>query len=270
MKRFLIGTAVAALALMGLAPAVSADNDHVKVTICHWANGHPHAISISINATAGEDIGHGLLTPLTGVDTDTIADDTATFVPHSDPPGHEQDSFLHFGKELKNNDVDDDELTDDEKCSDLEDNTGPGGPAGPTGPAGPEGPRGLQGPAGANGDDGQDAEFATILCFPGVGLGFTFEPESKLPDGSFILGEGAICPLAGGVGPAGVAGPSGPAGVVTSSTAVTTAAPVPASAPAELPRTGFGSTLLWIGLAILVSGLASVGLSKSLKLRGGE
>lgn len=262
-KKFLIGTAVAALALMGLAPAVSATQEgHVKVTICHWANGHPHAISISVSAVEGVDTGHGLLTNI------NLEADTATLTAH-DTPGHEQDSFLHFGKELKNNDVDDDELTDDEKCSDLEDNTGPEGPAGPAGPAGPEGPRGLQGPAGANGDDGQNAEFATILCFPGVGLGFTFEPEKPLPDRSFILAQGAVCPLAGGAGVAGPVGPAGADGAVTSSTTVTTAAPAPASAPAELPRTGFGSTLLWIGLALLLSGLASVGLGKSLKLRGG-
>jgi len=231
------------------------------VTICHWANGHPHAISISVNAVNGEDTGHGLL-----ANVDLIAG-TATLDSH-DTPGHEQDSFLHFGKELKNNDVDDDELTDDEKCGDLVPPAPPGppgppGPAGPQGPAGPAGPSGPPGPSGANGRDGSDGADGltpTVLCFPGHGLGFTFNRNAELPTGSFILAEGARCPL---VGPAGAAGPAGPAGGTTTVTTAAPAAPQPASG--ELPRTGSGDWLLWVGLGLLVSGLTAWGMGTMLR-----
>lgn len=148
---------------------------------------------------------------------------------------------------------------------------GEDGAPGPAGPTGPQGPRGLQGPNGANGDDGQDAEFATILCFPGNGLGFTFNPEAQLPDGSFILGEGAICPLKGApgvAGPEGAAGPQGPAGPAGSAATTTTTAPAPTED--ELAHTGWGAVLLWMALLAIAMGGVSILIGKFIAVGGGE
>lgn len=147
---------------------------------------------------------------------------------------------------------------------------------GPDPVPGPEGPQGPQGPAGNNGEDGEDGLTPTILCFPGAGLGYTFNPEGQLPDGSFILAEGAICPLVGAdgadgpQGPIGLTGPQGPAGAngavgatgpagTAGSTIVVESAPVAPPAapqPTALPRTGVGTGLgMFAAMAILLGGI---------------
>lgn len=63
-----------------------------KATICHWANGHVHAISISVNA----------------LDTHLVWHAEGGWNAN---PGHEGDTFLHFGKE---EDEDDDTCIPDE------------------------------------------------------------------------------------------------------------------------------------------------------------
>lgn len=282
MKKFIIGAAVAALGVVGLAAPASATTQ-VKAEICH--NGH--TIEVNIAAVGGaQDTGHGLLT-LTNIDVignSTSAD--AAFVAHIGPGGHTVDSlvrvFLKHG-----NDEDNLWVADNQACtgpSGPPGDPGPEGPQGPEGPAGPQGPAGESGapgepgpagpagpkgdsgppgPSGANGRDGSDGADGltpTVLCFPGHGLGFTFNPSAQLPDGAHILGEGARCPL---VGPAGAAGPAG------GTTTVTTAPPAPAPQPSsgELPRTGSGDWLLWVGLALVVSGAAAWGIGTMLRNR---
>lgn len=143
-------------------------------------------------------------------------------------------------------------------------------------------------------DEESDSSSLTVLCFPGVGLGVLvdYDGESHLPDGSFILGNGAVCPLAGENGTDGVdgkdgaVGPQGPAGtdgvtshtseVVTQTvtyvgcadgtvvglgakcpdgTVSTTTTTAPVAAPSgDLPRTGNGQLLALIGLASIGGG----------------
>lgn len=250
MKKFMLFLMLSSIALAPVvAIPIAQASPKPKVTLCHWANGHPHAISVSVNAVENNaDTGHGLL---------VVVDDDISLDSH-DTPGHEQDSFLHVGAELKSNDVDDDELTDDELCADLVDNTGPEGPPGPPG------------------ESGHSPEL-TILCFPGAGLGVLvdYDGESQLPDGSFILGEGAICPLAGSdgldgvdgkdglngtngvdgnVGPAGPQGLTGPAGESVTTT-TTTAPPVTTPVSDTLPHTGLSNWLWLAGAVLLLSGV---------------
>lgn len=63
--------------------------EHLKVDVCHWANGHPHVVHVSINAVAfPQDTGHGFLV-LNSDDGTVIA-----FLPHAFPPGHSQDDWV--------------------------------------------------------------------------------------------------------------------------------------------------------------------------------
>lgn len=276
MKRFIIGAAIAALAVVGFAPTASAtngltfppsdENVKIKVEICHWANGNLSTPTPNISAVlTSQDTGHGLLTL-------TATGSLGSFVPHN-TPGHEQDSILRIYLKKGNDEVN--LYTAAAACPGPEGPEGPPGedgedgedgepgPAGPQGPAGPAGPSGPPGPSGANGRDGSDGADGltpTVLCFPGHGLGFTFNRNAELPTGSFILAEGARCPL---VGPAGAAGPAGPAGGTTTVTTAAPAAPQPASG--ELPRTGSGDWLLWAGLALLVSGASALVIGKFIR-----
>lgn len=257
MKKVLIGAAVAALALVGVAAPAQAtqpeEGEH-KVSICHWANGNPHVINIDVAGLGGHFVLGEDSTPEPG-----------TEVVREDVPGHAEDYIIAYGKkkDLTNEQID--------ACEnqDLPENPGPEGPQGPVGPAGPAGPSGPPGPSGANGRDGSDgADGLTprVLCFPGHGLGFTFNLNAELPTGSFVLAEGARCPL---VGPAGVAGPQGAAGATTTVTtaAPTPAAPAPQPASGELPRTGNGDWLWIAGLLLLGSGAVALLLGKALGSR---
>jgi LPXTG-motif cell wall-anchored protein len=263
MRKFLIALAVGAVALMGFTPAASATNDKVKVTICHWANGHPHAISISVNAVNGVDTGHGLLTNI------NIDAGTATLTPHN-TPGHAQDYFMHFGAEVKNND--DESLDDDSKCAES-----------------------FPPPS-----DGEDGDTWLPVCVPNVGIRFVLEGSNYvLTEGEFLLTNGAVCPLAGedgtdgtdgatgpqgpagpagpqgpagpagadgnGIaGPAGPQGPAGPAGPAGGETVVTTTTAPPAAAPTTLPHTGSNSTLALIGGVLLLLGATTYGARRYL------
>lgn len=260
-KRIFLGAAVAALAVAGFAaPASATDNGwHLKTDICH--NGT--VVPVNINAVKdAQDTGHGLLT----LDND---EDVVSFVAHVEGNGHATDSILRVYWKKGNNEQ-------NTWVSPTGCNGGPGpegppgedgedgepGPPGPEGPAGPKGDSGPPGPSGANGRDGSDGADGltpTILCFPGVGLGYTFNPTAELPTGSHTLAQGAICPLNGAAGPQGVAGPAGPEG---SATAAPVDAPAPVEQPAELPKTGAGEVLMWIALVLMVSGLAAWGISK--------
>ena len=287
MKRFIIGAAIAALAVGGFAAPATATNDgppqielpngyHLKAEICH--NGH--SIEVSINATQTQDTGHGELT-LANLDTSFVVVPTgqvsadASFVKHEGPGGHENDALLRVYLKKGNNEYNLDVLA--AACPGLPGEPGepgPAGPPGPQGPAGPAGPAGPQGPAGPSGAPGQqgpagtsgvNGQTPTVICFPGVGVGFLFNHKAgdKLPDGSHILASGAICPLAGAAGPAGPAGPAG--GTTTVTTAPPAAQPQPSSG--ELPRTGAGDWLLWVGLALLVSGTVAWGMGNMLRRR---
>lgn len=269
MKRFIIGAAIAALAVVGFAPTASATQPEnppvqVKVDICH--NGHVVPVNINAVATA-QDTGHGLLTLSPNLATPNPIDVNIVFVAHVEGLGHLTDSVLRVY--LKHGNDETDLFVAAGACPGPEGppgtpgEPGPQGPAGPAGPTGPAGPSGPPGPSGANGRDGSDGADGltpTVLCFPGHGLGFTFNRNAELPTGSFILAEGARCPL---VGPAGAAGPAGPAGGTTTVTTAAPAAPQPASG--ELPRTGSGDWLLWVGLALLVSGASALVIGKFIR-----
>lgn len=154
MRKILLA-AIAAAAVIVPASAASATEGKVKVTICHWANGHPHAISVSVNAVAGDDTGHGLL---------TLVDDVLGLDSH-DTPGHEGDTFLHLGAEIKK--VEDGELTDDEKCADLveppkDGKDGTNGVDGKDGLNGKDGTNGKNGKDGLNGKDGVSVNLGEI------------------------------------------------------------------------------------------------------------
>lgn len=69
----LLGGALAAT--LALSAGVAAADPGPKVTICHWANGNPHTITVSINAAGG----HFYVNSLGEVDGDRPA------------PGHERD-----------------------------------------------------------------------------------------------------------------------------------------------------------------------------------
>lgn len=105
MKRILIG--VALLGGIMFTPAVAGatkpdDDGFHKVTICHNVSHNPHAISIDVAAVAGsQETKHGFLTLNEELEF-------VSFVPH-DSGGHDQDFFLHIGKENK--------PEDDESCN---------------------------------------------------------------------------------------------------------------------------------------------------------
>lgn len=106
MKKLFLLLPMAAALVLAPAPADAILDDggdplKLKVTICHWANGNVHAISPSISAVLGGtvDTKHGLITL-------DLQGNVTAFVAH-DVPGHELDTFLHFGKEQEG---------DDEKC----------------------------------------------------------------------------------------------------------------------------------------------------------
>lgn len=103
MKRIATLFAVAGLALIGMGinagPASASkpgedeielpNGTHVKVDICHWANGHPHLVPVSISATAQpQEVQHGTLV----IDEDI---DFVSFVAH-DTNGHEQDFVVRI------------------------------------------------------------------------------------------------------------------------------------------------------------------------------
>lgn len=238
MKKVIIGAAVAALALVGLAAPADATQQE-KVTICHRTNSdtNPYVL-ITVNGNA--------------VDGEGKNDHTHHVVDEQ----HERADIIPAP------------LDDSEEpfCPGPEPVPGPEGPAGPQGPAGPSGPPGPSGANGRDGSDGADGLTPTILCFPGVGLGYTFNPNAELPTGSHKLGDGAICPLNGAAGPQGVVGPQGPAGEVVNVTTTTApaATPQPASTPGELPKTGAGEVLMWIALMLIATGLVSWGIAKAL------
>lgn len=235
MKKGIIGAAIAALGVVGIVVPASATPQE-KVTICHRTNSdsNPYVL-ITVNGNA--------------VDGEGKNDHTHHVVDEQ----HERADIIPAP-------VDD---SDEPFCPGPEVVPGPEGPEGPAGPAGPQGPAGPSGADGRDGSDGADGLTPTILCFPGVGLGYTFDPTDELPTGSHTLAEGAICPLNGAAGPQGlqgIAGPSGPAGpageVVTTTTAP--AAPAPVSSPGELAHTG-NNDWIWItGLVILGLGLAAL------------
>lgn len=261
MRKVLISLAAGAVAFLGFAPAATATRDDGphKAVICHWANGNPHLISVALPAVdeGGFETAHGDI-------TESDADgNVAGFVLIAHPtPGHDKDYLVAFDTKVK--DLDDETV---EACEgqDVPDNPGP------------------PGEDGEDGEDGHSPEL-TILCFPGVGLGILvdYDGESQLPDGSHILGNGSICPLAGAdgadgadgesvVGPKGdkgdpgssIVGPQGPAGVTVPVTTTTTPEAAPQPAPlAELPRTGAGGVLMWIALIAIASGLLFWGVGK--------
>lgn len=217
LKKFLLAAGIA-LAVLVPTTIVDASEHKVKVTICHWANGHPHAISVSVNAVEGVDTGHGLLTD---IDLDA---DTAVLTPH-DTPGHAEDSFMHFGKEFKDSkvDLDDDDLTndtsDDDACAD----------SAPPPPPGPPGEDGKDGVDGKDGEDGTDG--ATGPAGPAGSAGAT----------------GA----AGSTGSVGLTGPQGLAGAEI----VTTTTTAPPASATELPRTGLADWLWMLGAAMVAAGV---------------
>lgn len=259
-----MGAAIAALAVGGFAAPASATNN--KVTICHRtaSDSNPYVlITVNENAVDGEgqnDHTHHVVdanhtrADIIPAPHELVGDEKIYFCPGptgpEGPPGE---------------DGEDGEDGDPGPAG----SPGPQGPAGPAGPAGPKGDSGPPGPSGANGRDGSDGADGltpTVLCFPGVGLGFTFNPTAELPTGSHILAQGAICPLNGAAGPQGVAGPQGPAGEVVNVTTTTApaATPQPASTPGELPKTGAGEVLMWIALMLIATGLVTWGIAKAL------
>lgn len=232
MKRIIIGAAIAALGVVGfVVPAAATQQE--KVTICHRTNSdtNPYVlITVNGNAVDGEGKNDH---------THHVVDEQHERADIIPAPLDDSEEPFCPGPEL------------------------PEGPPGPEGPAGPSGPPGPSGANGRDGSDGADGLTPTILCFPGVGLGYTFNPNAELPTGSHKLADGAICPLNGAAGVAGPAGPQGPAGSVVEVTTTTApaAAPAPVSGPAELPHTGNGD-LLWLGLVALLGGSLAWGVSR--------
>lgn len=287
MKKFLIAAAVGALALVGLAtPASATTLDPVpngwslKAEVCH--NGH--SIEVNVAAVSGsQDTGHGLITfsALDLIGQSWSA--SLTYVAPNSGVGHNSDALLRVFAKHGNDEVNLKVLADscpgpegptgpqgpkgDKGEKGDKGDTGPAGPAGPQGPAGPAGPGGEgsvgpAGPAGPAGSNGTNGLTPTVLCFPNVGLGYTFNPNGQLPTGAFVLGEGAICPLNGAAGVAGPVGPAGPAGAAGGeSTTTTTTAPV-AAPVGELPHTGSNTTLALIGAALLLMGAAAFGVRR--------
>lgn len=81
MRKFLLAAGVIAAALIPALPA-QATGTHVKVEICHWANGNPHSIEVSENAADYPiTTNHGAI----GVGF--------TFTPHA-TPGHAEDFLV--------------------------------------------------------------------------------------------------------------------------------------------------------------------------------
>lgn len=138
--RKIILALLATTAVIVPASAASATPEHEdkKVYVCHWANGNPHVIHISVNGLNGH-----------------FEDDGVT---PKDVPGHAKDyvigaeltaadSFKCAGGENGEDGEDGEDGTDGKDGKDGEDgksgNDGAVGPAGPVGPVGPQGPAGT-------------------------------------------------------------------------------------------------------------------------------
>ena len=68
---------------------------HIKVDVCHWANGHPHIVPVSVSAvTTSQNVKHGNLTL-----TESLS--LGSFVAH-DTPGHEEDWVARIYKKKGN------------------------------------------------------------------------------------------------------------------------------------------------------------------------
>lgn len=217
-----------------------------KVTICHRTNSdsNPYVlISVSVNAVDGEG--------------------------HNDHTHHVVDE-QHARADI----IPAPETDGEPYCPGPELPPGPEGPEGPEGPQGPTGPEGPAGPEGPTGPSGSAAAQPTILCFPGLGIGYTFSPPgTQLPDLSYVLGDGAICPLAGPAGTngangekgdAGETGPAGQDGVAGVGTATENATPpvsTPDPEPAPVDEIAFGGAhsglLAAAGLALVLLGLGA-------------
>ncbi len=261
MKKFLIAAVVGGLALVGLATPAMATTPK-KVNVCHWANGNPHIINISVNGLNGhfDDPDHD------------VVDDP------KDVPGHAKDYVVSYGGKDSVTDVQID-------ACEGQDNPGTPGEDGDTwlpvcvpgvgirfvlegseyvlatgeflltsGAVcpldGEDGDDGTNGTNGTNGTDGNDGEDGADGADGSDGV--------NGEDGA----DGATGPAGpqGPAGPAGANGSDGAAGPAGSNGSVTEVTPAPAAGPAPtaLPRTGGGSNLtVFAALAILLGGLTT-------------
>lgn len=259
------GLLVSGIVLVASPAIATGPTPHLKTDICH--NGT--VVPVSINATSSvQDVGHGLL----DLDSD---EEVQSFTPHN-ANGHAVDSILRVYWKAGNNESNT-WVNPNQQCS----APGPQGPPGNPGQDGEDGEDGTNGEDGKDGEDGDDGLTPLGVCTgnPG-GVYFVYDREAELPVGHFFTtpqtpcygppgasGEGTVGP-AGPTGPAGTAGKDGvngtngvdgavglqgPAGSVTETVAAPSTLQL-STAPVELPRTGLGDTLLWLGMALVVGG----------------
>ena len=237
MKKFLLLPLMAvAMVLIPTIPAQATfDLPEIKVTLCHYANGHSHAISVNINA----------------VDTHLVWHIDTGWQP---TPGHLHDRFLHIGAEVEGD--------DDENCA--------GDDAEPisaficfegevttiTNEDGDQAALNLQVSAFLEENDGavqvEAADSECVVEEPTTTTTTTAPPKQGEPGPP------------GPVGPQGPPGPAGPSTLVAAPVAAPLPAAAPVAAPAnELPRTGSGALgMLFGGIALVCAGATMRILSK--------
>lgn len=236
MKRILSAFLLIGGLIMVGAPAAHATdhNDHPdKVTLCHYANGNSHAITVAYAAADTHLVFHIIGSP-------------------TPAPGHLLDRFLHYGDEVK----------PDDEANCAGDNV--------VIPPGPPGDNGLTPTLICVPGVGIRATFSEPVLAEDE---FILNDESEVcplagengNDGADgvdgvdgLNGTNGVNGSTGAAGPVGLTGVAGPTSVVT----VTEAAPAPvASAPAaeatpapagELPHTGTSATTWLAGLGLLM------------------